>query len=111
MDADIYNFDETGFMMGVISTAMGVTSSERSGRAKAKQPGNREWVIQAVNALGWSLPPFVVVKGTYISYYLGTMNSNCQSIGDSLSVIMGGLQMRLAWIGLSTSNYTHSLEK
>ena len=45
MDADIYNFDETGFMMGVISTAMVVTSSERSGRAKAKQLGNREWVI------------------------------------------------------------------
>jgi hypothetical protein len=68
VDADIYNFDETGFMMGVISTAMVVTSSERSGRAKAIQPGNREWVtvIQAVNALGWSLPPFVVVKGVYI---------------------------------------------
>jgi hypothetical protein len=58
VDGDIYNFDETGFMMSVISTAMVVTSSERSGRAKAKQPGNREWVtvIQAVNTLGWSLP-------------------------------------------------------
>jgi hypothetical protein len=68
VDADIYNFDETGFMMGVISTAMVVTSSDKAGRAKAKQPGNREWVtvIQGVNALGWSLPPFVVVKGTYI---------------------------------------------
>ena len=30
-EADIYNFDETGFMMGVISTAMVVTSSERRG--------------------------------------------------------------------------------
>jgi hypothetical protein len=39
VNADIYNFDETGFMMGVLSTAMVVTSSERSGRAKAKQPG------------------------------------------------------------------------
>ena len=47
---------------------MVATSLGRSGRAKAKQPCNREWVtvIQAVNALGWSLPPFVVVKGTYI---------------------------------------------
>ncbi|KFZ25161.1 hypothetical protein V502_00372 [Pseudogymnoascus sp. VKM F-4520 (FW-2644)] len=27
-EADIYNFDETGFMMGVISTAMVVTSSD-----------------------------------------------------------------------------------
>ena len=68
MDADIYNFDETGFIMGVISTAMVVTSSERAGRAKAKQPGNREWVtvIQAINALGWSVLLFVVVKGKYI---------------------------------------------
>jgi DDE superfamily endonuclease/helix-turn-helix, Psq domain len=67
-DADIYNFDETGFMMGVISTAMVVTSSEKVGRAKAKQPGNREWVtvIQAINAIGWSLPPFVVVKAKNI---------------------------------------------
>jgi hypothetical protein len=68
VDTDIYNFDETRFIIGVISTAIVVTSLERSGRAKAIQPGNREWVtvIQAVNTLGWSLPPFVVVKGTYI---------------------------------------------
>jgi hypothetical protein len=33
-DADIYNFDETGFMMGVISTGMVVTSSDR--RVKVK---------------------------------------------------------------------------
>ena len=68
VDTDIYNFDETGFMIGVILTAIVVTSLERAGRAKAKQPGNREWVtvIQAVNTLGWSVPPFVVMKGKYI---------------------------------------------
>jgi hypothetical protein len=67
-ESDIYNFDETGFMMGVISTATVVTSSERVGRANLKQPGNREWVtvIQGVNATGWALPPFVVVKGVNI---------------------------------------------
>ena len=66
-EADIYNFDETGFQMGVISTAMVVTSSERRGRAKSKQPGNREWatVIQGVNATGWAIPPFIIVKGRY----------------------------------------------
>ena len=42
VNSDIYNFDETGFMIGIISTVMVVTSSERAGRAKAKQPGNRE---------------------------------------------------------------------
>ena len=42
VDTDIYNFDETGFMIGIILTVMVVTSSERAGRVKAKQPGNRE---------------------------------------------------------------------
>jgi hypothetical protein len=64
-DADIYNFDETGFMMGVISTAMVVTSSDGRSKAKRIQPGNREWatVIQGVNSQGWTVPPFVVVAG------------------------------------------------
>ena len=68
VESDIYNFDETRFIMGVISTAMVITSSERAGRAKQKQPGNREWVtvIQAVCADGWSIPPFTIVKGAYI---------------------------------------------
>jgi len=67
LEVDIYNFDETGFMMGIISTAMVVTSSERHGRAKSKQPGNREWVtvILGINATGWAIPPFTIVKGKY----------------------------------------------
>jgi len=64
-DADIYNFDETGFMMGIISTTIVVTSSDGRNRAKKTQPGNREWstVIQGINALGWALPPFVIMAG------------------------------------------------
>jgi hypothetical protein len=64
-DADLYNFDETGFMMGIITPSMVVTRAERNGRAKTVQPGNREWatVIQGVNAEGWCIPPFIVVKG------------------------------------------------
>jgi hypothetical protein len=67
-ESDIYNFDETGFMMGIISTTLVVTTSEKAGRAKSRQPGNREWVtvIQGVNTTGWALPPFVVVKGSNI---------------------------------------------
>jgi hypothetical protein len=34
-EVDIYNFDETGFMIGVISTTMVITSLE--GRVKAKK--------------------------------------------------------------------------
>jgi hypothetical protein len=43
-DADIYNFDETGFMMGIISTATVVASLDGRIKAKRVQPGNREWV-------------------------------------------------------------------
>jgi hypothetical protein len=41
-DADTYNFDESGFMMGMISTGAVVTGSERRGRPKSIQQGNRE---------------------------------------------------------------------
>lgn len=65
--ADIYNFDETGFMMGVIASGMVVMGSERRGKAKSVQPGNREWVtvIQAINGEGWAIAPFIVVAGQY----------------------------------------------
>ena len=39
---DIYNFDKTGFIIGVISTAIVVTSSDRYAKAKKIQPGNQE---------------------------------------------------------------------
>ncbi|RJE16976.1 Pogo transposable element, partial [Aspergillus sclerotialis] len=41
---DIYNFDETGFAMGLISTAKVVTRAEYYGRRSILQPGNRNWV-------------------------------------------------------------------
>jgi predicted HTH domain antitoxin len=64
---DIYNFDETGFMMGIIFAGMVVTTSDGRTRAKLAQPGNREWatVIQAVNALGWAIPPFIILAAQY----------------------------------------------
>jgi hypothetical protein len=43
LDKDIYNFDKTGFQMGVISTAKVITGADR-GRPVSIQPGNREWV-------------------------------------------------------------------
>jgi hypothetical protein len=42
LDYDFYNFDETGFMIGVICPGMVVTRADRRGRGKAVQPGNRE---------------------------------------------------------------------
>ena len=43
VDDDIYNFDETGFMMGIIFVGIVVTTSDGRGKAKLAQPGNREW--------------------------------------------------------------------
>jgi hypothetical protein len=45
IDDDIYNFDETGFMMGIICTGMVVETSDGRGKAKLAQPGNREWPL------------------------------------------------------------------
>jgi hypothetical protein len=68
-DADTYNFDESGFQMGVILPQLVITASERrsSTRAKAVQPGDREWatVIACINALGWAIPPFIIVSAMY----------------------------------------------
>jgi hypothetical protein len=67
LDDDSYNFDETGFMMGIITPTMVVTTSDGYGRAKQAQPGNREWatVIQGVNARGWAIPPFIILAGQH----------------------------------------------
>ncbi|EED14731.1 pogo transposable element, putative [Talaromyces stipitatus ATCC 10500] len=63
---DIYNFDETGFAMGLCASAKLITGSDRYGRPYLLQPGNREWVtaIEAVNSTGWALPSYVIFKAT-----------------------------------------------
>ena len=66
---DIYNFDESGFQMGVISTEKVITQrssrTKRSGRPKVQQPGNRNWVtvIEGINATGWTLPSTIIFEG------------------------------------------------
>jgi hypothetical protein len=66
---DIYNFDETGFAMGLCATAKVITGSDRYARPKLLQPGNREWVtsIEAVNSTGWALPSYIIFKATKYS--------------------------------------------
>ena len=65
---DIYNFDETGFQIGVIITAKVLTQTKpsksgfnriKSGRPLVNQPGNRHWVtiIEGINTSDWALPP------------------------------------------------------
>jgi hypothetical protein len=41
-EEDIYNFNKTGFQMGVISTSKVITTLDRKGRLRTIQPGNRE---------------------------------------------------------------------
>ncbi len=64
LEDDIYNFDETGFQMGVIATAKVVTGSDRAGRPRTTQPGNREWVtiIETIGARGSLVPPLVIFE-------------------------------------------------
>jgi len=65
LEEDIFNFDETGFQMGVISTSKVITTSDRKGRPRTKQPGNRKWVtaIEAISARGQAIAPFIIFDG------------------------------------------------
>jgi hypothetical protein len=64
-DEDIFNFDETGFAMGLTATAKVITRAEYYGKRSMLQPGNREWVtvVESINAAGWALPPYIIFKG------------------------------------------------
>jgi hypothetical protein len=42
VDSDFYNFDETGFMIGIITPTIVVIYVDRCGRGKVVQPSNRE---------------------------------------------------------------------
>jgi hypothetical protein len=66
---NIYNFDETRFAMGLISTQKVVTRAELYGNGRRiLQPGNRDWVtaIEAIGADRYSLPPYVIFKGKIV---------------------------------------------
>ena len=87
LDTDTYNFDETGFMMGVAATSKVVTSSDIVGRAVTVQPGNRDWVttIECINASGWCLPSFVILSGKLhqASWYRHIPNDWVVAVSDN----------------------------
>jgi hypothetical protein len=62
---DIWNFDETGFAMGLCTTSKVITAVERSERPRTVIQGNREWVtiIECMSSKGISIPPVVILKG------------------------------------------------
>jgi hypothetical protein len=65
VDEDTWNFDESGFMIGKISSQLVVTGSEKPGKQKKLQPGDREWItlVQGVSATGRSILPFLIFAG------------------------------------------------
>ena len=65
VDVDFYNFDTTGFMMGVIYSRIVVIHANRYSKSKAVQPGNQEWAIAIImiNGKGGSIPPFLIIQG------------------------------------------------
>lgn len=89
-EEDIYNFDETGFQMGVITTAKVITGSEQGNRPVTIQLGNREWVtvIECISSYGWALPPMIYSKARYIS--LHGIQTRYPTVGLLELVIMGG---------------------
>jgi hypothetical protein len=50
-DCDIWNFDETGFMMGVISSSMVVTQADRKGRHKRYSQAIRNGLQQLLASI------------------------------------------------------------
>jgi hypothetical protein len=69
IDEDMYSVDEFGFSMGKISSQLVVTGSEKPGKAKKIQPGDREWttLIQGVGATGKRIPPFIIFAGIVLT--------------------------------------------
>jgi hypothetical protein len=62
----MYNFDETGFAIGMATGGSSkVVTIISVGRATIIQPGDRKWiiVIECVNTYGRVIPPFVILEG------------------------------------------------
>jgi hypothetical protein len=55
--AAIYNFNETGFLMGIIATASVLMMVTIEGNQFSLQPGNHEWLQQLKQsyATGWAI--------------------------------------------------------
>ena len=54
MDEDIYNFNETGFAMGIVVTTKVITQTNKHTHPSLIQSGNQKWVtvIKTINASG-----------------------------------------------------------
>jgi hypothetical protein len=69
---DIFNFDASGFAMGIGATQKIITSAEYHGKRALLQAGNREWVttIECIRASGSVMPPLFIFKGKMFPEHL-----------------------------------------
>ena len=97
--------------MGLISTAKGVTRSDRLGRPRATQPGNGDWVtvIQTICAGGFTIPPFIIFEGVMYqaSWYEDGSLPQFWSIGVSSNGRMNN-EIGLHWFKKVLDGYTKS---
>ena len=65
MEDDIWNCDETGFVMGLCTILKVITAAEHSERPHTVIQGNCEWVtiIECIGSGGCHIPPLVILKG------------------------------------------------
>jgi hypothetical protein len=62
-DYDIYNFDETGFQIGVSKDQWIITRDPR-GKQYIASSSNRDYatIVEAINAAGFSIPPYIILS-------------------------------------------------
>jgi hypothetical protein len=62
--------------MGVVATARVVTGTDRAGRPRIIQPGNREWVtiIKCINTMGGAIIPLVIFEAVMTQQIPGKSN-------------------------------------
>ena len=59
---DVYNFDETGYAMGLIDTTKVVTKADMYGQRQVNSLGTANGTH--LLSMGWVLPPCIVFKGS-----------------------------------------------
>ena len=101
LNKDTYNFNKTGFIIGVITSQLVIIGRKRCGKRNALQLGNCEWtiVINLISAAGWLLPPFIIYKG---KQHINTWYDNPTGIEDwVISVSVNGWTINkygVAWL-------------
>ena len=66
MDEDIYNFDETGYQIGITAGGIVIVPTNIE-RVYVNDPDNKEliMVVECISAGGYHVPAMVIFKGAY----------------------------------------------